>query len=213
MGSSADTQIMKIGLYGNECPNLVKEMIDLCSTGIVTSKNLLLGAPVKLATGGTMTYIIPEESLEFGISSQRQAYAKSIRRAKAPDEFIPQLKITGERLELVRNEKSSRSHDVAGLISVPKDGIGYGGGGIGKKDDETYASSFQITAKAIPNMDKEGRKVIGQLVDQKSMDLLARLSGSPTRKMIPGQNGGTPLIKVIVDDCAVYSVADLVAKE
>ena len=213
MGSSADTQIMKIGLYGNECPNLVKEMIDLCSTGIVTSNNLLLGAPVKLATGGTMTYIIPEESLEFGISSQRQAYAKSIRRAKAPNEFIPQLKITGERLELVRNEKSSRSHDVAGLISVPKDGIGYGGGGIGKKDDETYASSFQITAKAIPDMDKEGRKVIGQLVDQNSMDLLARLSGSPTRKMIPGQNGGTPLIKVIVDDCAVYSVADLVAKE
>ena len=58
------------------------------------------------------------------------------------------------------------------------------------KDDEAFASAFQITAKAVPDMDKEGRKVVGQIIDSKSMDLLARLAGSPTRKMLPGQNGG-----------------------
>ena len=190
-GSIADTQTIKMGLYGNACPELVQEMKDLCSnSGIVTSQDLLLGAPVRLGQGaGAMTYIRPEERLEFGVGSQKVAYAKSIRKAKAPDEFVPQERPSGQRLELVQGEKSSRKHDVAGLISLPKDGIGYGGG-FTTKDDEAYSSAFQITAKAVPDMDKEGRKVIGQLVDDKSMDLLARLSGSPTRKMVPGQNGG-----------------------
>jgi len=215
-GSISDSQIMKIGLYGNECPNLVKEFKDLCSRqGLVTSQNLLLGAPVRLSVGGSMTYIRPEERLEFGVASQKQAYAKSIRRAKAPEEFVPQGRPDGKRLELVRGEQSSRKHDVAGLLSLPKDGIGYGSFGLklGKDDDEAYSNSFEITAKPMPEMDKEGRKVIGQLLDATSMDLLARLSGSPTRKLIPTQTGGTPLIKVSVDDCSVSSVADLIAKE
>jgi len=213
-GSNADTQTMKMGLYGKTCPALVREMTDMCGrTGLVTSKNLLLGAPVRLGEGGSMTYIIPEERLEFGVSSQKVAYAKSIRRAKAPDEFVPQSRPGGERLELARGEKSGRKHDVAGLISLPKDGIGYGGGLVLGKDDEAFAGAFQITATSVSDMDKEGRKVVGQLIDSQSMDLLARLAGSPTRKMLPGQNGGTPLIKVTVDDCSIYSVADLIAKE
>jgi len=213
-GSNADTGTMKMGLYGTKCPELVKEMTDLCGrTGIVTSQNLLLGAPVKLGEGcGSVTYIRPEERLEFGVFSQKVAYAKSIHQSKAPDEFVPQSRPSGERLELVRGEPSSRVHDVAGLLSVPKDGIGYGGG-LPVKDDDAYASAFQVTAASVPDMDKEGRKVIGQLLDSESMDLLARLAGSPTRKMLPGQNGGTPLAKVRVDDCTVSSVADLVTKE
>ncbi|KAL9180321.1 hypothetical protein ACHAXT_008291 [Thalassiosira profunda] len=212
-GSNSDSGIMKLGLYGEKCPELVAELKDLCGTGLVTSKDLLLGAPVKLGVGGSLTYIRPEERLEFGVGSQKVAYAKSIRKAKAPEEFVPQARPGGERLEAVRRELSSRKHDVAGLVSMPKDGIGYGGGLVLGKDDEAYASAFQISATSAPDMDKEGRKVIGQLIDGKSMDLLARLAGSPTRKMLPGQNGGTPLIKVTVDDCAIYSVADLVAKE
>jgi len=31
--------------------------------------------------------------------------------------------------------------------------------------------------------------------------------------LIPTQTGGTPLIKVSVDDCSVSSVSDLIAKE
>ena len=213
-GSNAETQTMKRGLYGKKCPELVKEMTDLCGrTGIITSKDLLLGSPVELGVGGSLTYIRPEERLEFGVLSQKVAYAKSIRKAKAPDEFVPQARPGGQRLELVRAEQSSRKHDAAGLISVPREGVGYGGGLVLGKDDEAYASAFQITAKSLPEMDKEGRKVIGQLLDSKSMDLLARLAGSATRKMLPTQSGGSPLIKVTVDDCAVYSVADLVAKE
>ncbi|KAL3758269.1 hypothetical protein ACHAWU_005350 [Discostella pseudostelligera] len=206
-GSNADISTMKLGLYGQQCPELVKEMIELCSKGgLVTSKDLLLGAPVKLGTGGSLTYIVPEERLEFGVASQKVAYAKSIRKSKAPEEFVPQARPGGTRLQLVREEQSSRKHDRAGLISVPKDGIGYGGGIVLGKDDEAYASAFQITAKDVPDMDKEGRKVIGQLIDGASMDLLARLAGSPTRKLIPGQNG------VTVEDCSVMSVADLVAE-
>ena len=190
-GTNSDIAALKIGLYGQKCPELVKEMTDICSqTGLVTSRDLLLGAPVRFGMGGSLTYIVPEERLEFGVASQKVAYAKSIRKSKAPEEFVPQARPGGTRLQLVREEQSSRKHDRAGLVSVPKDGIGYGGGIVLGKDDEAYASAIQITAKAVPEMDKEGRKVIGQLIDAKSMDLLARLAGSPTRKLIPGQNGG-----------------------
>lgn len=205
-GSTAVTDVLRIGLYGNECPELVREMTDICGRGITTSQNLLLGAPVRLV-GGSLTFIRPEEILEFGVPSQKVAYAKSIRKAKAPEEFIPQPRPSGRRLELVRSEQSARLHDAAGLISVPKDGIGYGGGLLGK-DDEAYSAAIQILAAPVPDMDKEGRKVIGQLIDNNSMNLLARLAGSPTRKMLPGQSGGAPLIKVSVDDCVVISVTD-----
>ena len=192
-GSFASTGTIRMGLYGNSCPESVKEMIDLCSkSGLVTSKDLLLGSPVRLGGGGgSMTYVRPEERVDFGIPSQRVAYARSIRKAKAPDEYVPQARPSGNRLQLVRGEVSSRPHDVAGLISIPKEGIGYGGGLVLGKDDEAYSSAFQITAgPTISEMDKEGRKVIGQLLDSESMDILARLAGSPFRKILPGQNGG-----------------------
>jgi len=212
-GSNAYTETIKMGLYGNNCPELVKEMIDVCGRGLVTSKNLLLGAPVRIGNGfGSLTYIKPDERLEFGVASQKVAYAKSIRKAKAPDEFVPQPRPSGERLELVRAESSARQHDVAGLISVPKEGIGYGTF-LSVSDDEAYSNTFQIIAAAAPDMDKGGRKVIGQLLDASSMAALARLAGSPTRKILPTQTGGAPLIKVAVDDSVVISKSDLAAKE
>jgi hypothetical protein len=191
-GSNSETRTMRIGLYGGRCPESVREMIDLCGgTGLVTSRDLLLGSPVRLGRGGgSLTYVRTEERLDFGVQSQRVAYARSTRRAKAPDEFVPQARPGGARLQSVRDEASGRGHDAAGLVSIPKEGIGYGGGLVLGKDDEAYASSFQVTARAVPEMDREGRKVIGQLLDGESMDLLARLAGSPTRKMLPGQNGG-----------------------
>ena len=72
---------------------------------------------------------------------------------------------------------------------------------------------LHTVAESMKDMDREGRKVIGQLLDGESMGLLARLAGNPIRKIVPTQNGGTPLIKVSVDDAVVYSVADAVAKE
>jgi hypothetical protein len=60
-------------------------------------------------------------------------------------------------------------------------------------------------------MDKEGRKVIGQVMDQPSMAFLARLAKLPTNKglkgVIPGLNFGPPLLKVSVTDIDVKSVA------
>lgn len=215
-GSYASSGTLRMGLYGKLCPESVREMTDLCGkSGIVTSRDLLLGSPVRLGRGGgSMTYVRPDERVDFGIPSQRVAYARSIRKPKAPDEFVPQGRPGGERLRLVREEVSGRPHDVAGLVSIPKEGIGYGGGLVLGKDDEAYASAFQIMARgSLSVMDGEGRKVIGQLLDADSMDLLARLAGSPTRKLLPGQNGGTPLVKVTIDDSAVFPVMDLVTKE
>ena len=57
-------------------------------------------------------------------------------------------------------------------------------------------------------MDNAGRKVIGQLMDAKSMDALARLAGIPTRKLLPTQSGGSPLIKVAVNDSVVIAKSD-----
>jgi len=212
-GSNAYIETLKMGLYGNNCPGLVKEMVDMCGKGgLVTSKNLLLGAPVRIGGYGALTYIKPDERLEFGVASQKVAYAKSIRKAKAPDEFVPQPRPSGERLELARSESSARQHDAAGLISVPKEGIGYGTF-LSGSDDEAYSNAFQITAAAAPDMDKAGRKVIGQLLDAKSMDALARLAGCPTRKLLPTQTGGSPLFKMAVDESAVIAKSDLAPKE
>ena len=70
-------------------------------------------------------------------------------------------------------------------MSIPKNGLGYGGLGL-DSDDEAFASSFQITASNVPAMDKEGRKVIGQIMDEESMAFLARLASSPTKKGLKG---------------------------
>jgi hypothetical protein len=101
-----------------------------------------------------------------------------------------------------------RSHDAAGLLSVPAKGIGYGGSGF-ESEDECFESSFEITAAPVPAMDKEGRRVIGQLMDQESMAALARLASLPTKKgfkgVIPGQNSGPPLLKVSLTGIAASS--------
>lgn len=59
-------------------------------------------------------------------------------------------------------------------------------------------------------MDRDGRKVIGQLLDAESMAFLARLATLPTKKgikgVIPGQNSGPPLLKIAVVGVAVKPV-------
>jgi len=72
-----------------------------------------------------------------------------------------------------------------------------------------YLKAFQITASAAPSMDREGRKVIGQVMDETSMAFLARLSKLPTNKglkgVIPGQDYGPPLLKTSVRDVELGS--------
>jgi hypothetical protein len=56
-------------------------------------------------------------------------------------------------------------------------------------------------------MDREHRKVVGQVLDEESMAFVARLASLPTKKgikgIIPGQNSGPPLLKTIVKDVQV----------
>ena len=200
---------IKLGLYGEDAPRSVEQFIRFMTTGLVTTSSLTLesgmgirSTPVSMSKGGVLGYIVPNQRLEFGIPSQAYAYAKSRGLSKAGDDFLPQPKP-----QKIENEISVRKHDVAGLLSIPSKGIGYGGTGF-ESDDECYESSFEITgSNDVTNMDKEGRRVIGQVIDEPSMASLARLVSLPTKKgfkgVIPGQNVGPPLIKVTISDISI----------
>lgn len=170
----------------------------------------VMTTPVSFLKGGNLQLIYPRNKLDFGIASQALSYAKLKRFSKVPENFVPQPRPTTNKQEIT-NENSSRLHSVAGLLSIPKNGLGYGGSGL-ESDDEAFASSFQITATNSPNMDKDSRKVVGQLMDESSMQFLERLVSLPTNKglkgVLPGQNAGPPLIKVSVTSVYSSSVAE-----
>ena len=218
VGREREGLVLNVGLYGEACPASVRQMLDFTPSdprgGIdMISRKLLLedsyyafSVPVSFNRGGSLNVIYPEERLDFGVPSQTNAYGRSKGLAK-PEGFTPQPR--PDRSD-VMIEPFPRRHDVAGLLSIPKDGIGYGGPGF-ETDDEAYRSAFQITAAPCPAMDREGRRVIGQLMDEESMATLARLASLPTKKgfkgVIPGQNAGPSLLKVSVDGVTTSSVA------
>lgn len=206
VGKSESGTLM-LGLYGGDCPELTQQLLDFFGKGVAAfSGNLEDGygvssAPVSLANGGALNTLYPGERLEFGVASQGAAYARSKGSSKPPADFLPQPRPT-THLNALRAEISPRKHDAAGLLSLPRDGLGYGGTGF-ESDDEAFASAFQITAKPLPNADaKERRKVVGQILDDNSMAFLARLSSLPTQKglkgIVPNLNYGPPLLKVPV---------------
>ena len=195
---------LRFGLYGETCPKSVDQLVAFLSpSGLVTGSKLMLedgygvvSAAVTLNQGyGCLTGISPNERLVFGVPSQAAAYAKSIGSSKAGEAFQPQSRPK----ELVNDERTARDHSVAGLISIPSEGLGYDNR---NSDDEAFTSAFEITAGAVPAMDKGNRKVIGQVLDAESMAFVARLASLPTKKgikgIIPGQTSGPPLIKTAV---------------
>lgn len=200
---------LTLGLYGDDCPNSVAQMLDffsdnIYSGGLLTTSKLMLEdglgvetTPVSFVKGGNLQTIFPQSRLEFGVASQSVAYAK-MKRITKPENFVPQPRPDNRHIV---DEKGARTHSAAGLLSIPKGGIGYGGSGL-ESEDEAYAKAFEITANAVPSLDKEGRKVIGQIMDADSMSFLARLSSLPTQKgllgVVPGKNSGPPLVKVAV---------------
>jgi hypothetical protein len=204
-----ETGIIRFGLYGEACPKGVAELLAFLSpSGLVTGSKLMLedgygvvSAAVTLDKGyGLLTAISPNQRLVFGVPSQAAAYAKSIGSSKAGEAFQPQLRPR----ELLNDERSPRDHTVAGLISIPAGGVGYADN---SSDDEAFASAFEVTAGAVPSMDRERRKVVGQVLDAESMAFVARLASLPTKKgikgIIPGQNAGPPLLKTTVKDVEV----------
>ena len=206
-----ETGVLRLGLYGKDATDSVAQFLRFVTDGLRTTSELAFengmgvdSVPVALTRGGGLNQIIPGQRLDFGIPLQSAAYARSRGMSKAGDSFLPQ-----PRPKPI-NEPSLRPHTVAGLVSIPGKGIGYGGSGF-ENDDECFESSFQITATSVPSMDtKEGRRVIGQLMDQSSMDNLARLASLPTKKglkgVIPGQNSGPPLLKVSITGIEVTPV-------
>jgi len=206
----AEKGSLVFGLYGNNAPYSVGQLVEFLDPkrGLLSTSKLYLedgygvsSAPVSLLYSGALTVLYPNKKLDFGILSQQIAYGKKKGISRIPDSFIPQPR-PNKTLNEIKNEPSVREHDAAGLISIPSQGLGYGGTGF-EPEDEAFASSFQIISTAIPDMDKkEKRKVIGQLMDQESMAFLARLSALPTKKglkgIVPGQNYGPPLLKVQV---------------
>lgn len=206
-----ETGVLRLGLYGNDAKDSVTQFLQFVTDGLRTTSELVFengmgveSVPVALTRGGGLNQIIPGQRLDFGIPLQSAAYARSRGISKAGDSFLPQ-----PRPKPI-NEPSLRPHTVAGLLSIPGKGMGYGGTGF-ENDDECFESSFQITATSVPSMDtKEGRRVIGQIMDQRSMDNLARLASLPTKKglkgVIPGQNSGPPLLKVSISGIEVTPV-------
>jgi len=205
--------VIRLGLYGEALPASVAQFVEFLENGIVTTSKLMLEdgygvstGPVSFSTGGALNIIYPQNRLDFGILSQGIAYAKGKKLNKVPENFLAQPRPSGPILESISKEKSVRQHTAPGLLSIPKNGLGYGGSGY-ESDDEAFASSFEIIAANVPSMDKENRKVIGQVMDEQSMAFLARLASSPPKKgikgIIPGQNAGPPLVKTTITSVTI----------
>jgi len=219
IGRSNEDCIVRMGLYGNDVAASVEEFLNIVSpAGLKTTSDLVFengmgvaAIPVSLTRGGILGQIVPGQRLDFGIPLQSAAYARSKGMSNAGDNFVPQ-----PRPKELRDVPILRGHDAAGLVSIPAKGIGYGGTGF-ESEDECFESSFQITASANPGMDKENRRVIGQLLDEESMTNLARLASLPTKKgfrgVIPGQNSGPPLMKVVLADIQVGKVKSQVFED
>jgi hypothetical protein len=203
-----ETGVLRIGLYGNDCPGSVQETVDFLSSGLSTLRNEnAIGAltrPVSLAVGGGVSNIVPALTVALGVPSQTVAYGRSRGLSKTTG-FVPQPRPDPG---LTASDGTVRKHDAAGLVSVPKRGIGYGGSGF-EGDDEAYESAILVTAAAAPALDSSHR-VIGQILDPESMSFLERLATLPTKKgikgVIPGQSSGPPLLKVVVKQVVVSPV-------
>lgn len=205
--------VLRLGLYGEDCPKTVRTMLEFVTpigiTGVVDQKKVeflensigLQTLPVSILQGGIVPDICPGNGIEFGVVSQKKAYARARGLPKAGDDFLPQNRPEGVSLE---SEPSARKHDMAGLVSVPEMGIGYASGG---DVDGAYASAFLVTADDNSELmdTKLRRRVIGQVIDDESMAFLARLSSLPIQKKGSGSRG-PPLLKVTVLDTGVQKV-------
>jgi cyclophilin family peptidyl-prolyl cis-trans isomerase len=202
--------ILRLGLYGDDAPASVQQFLEfLSSEGFsVPSINDPIGsvtAPVSLKRGGVIDSIVPGITVSFGVPSQSVAYGRS-RNLSRIDNFVPQNR--ADSTVVANDAETIRPHNVAGLVSVPRKGLGHGGTGF-EQVDEAYESTFLITAGPVPSLDRN-RRVIGQVLDASSMAFLERLATLPTKRgirgVIPGQTSGPPLLKVVVRDTEISRV-------
>jgi hypothetical protein len=206
-----ESGILRLGLYGSVASASVVQLVAFLSTpGLVTLPNAPneLGrftAPVTLTRGGVVSTIVPHTSVTFGVASQTYAYARS--RGLSKVDLVVQPRPSQDA---TRQDGMIRPHECAGLVSVPRMGLGYGGTGF-ESDDEAYDAAFLITAAGDKQSSLDAnRRVIGQVLDASSMAFLERLASLPTQRgirgVIPGQTSGPPLIKTVVQEIVVDTV-------
>lgn len=207
---------IRFGLYGDDAPASVKQMLFFLTKGILSMDQKTLEdrlevdyTPVSMRNG-SVQIISPGEGIVFGVPSQSKAYAENKGLRTAGSAFVPQNRPT----PTLEEEKFPRPHSCAGLISIPSKGIGYDSDSSNL--DEIYSSAFQITDAALPELDKAAKKsgqqqppshrVIGQIIDDESMQFLERLATLPVQKKLGKGNSGPPLLKVRVRDVDVQKV-------
>eukprot|EP00534_Pseudo-nitzschia_fraudulenta_P019934 CAMPEP_0201279586 /NCGR_PEP_ID=MMETSP0853-20130426/60742_1 /ASSEMBLY_ACC=CAM_ASM_000640 /TAXON_ID=183588 /ORGANISM="Pseudo-nitzschia fraudulenta, Strain WWA7" /LENGTH=403 /DNA_ID=CAMNT_0047587977 /DNA_START=104 /DNA_END=1315 /DNA_ORIENTATION=+ len=204
---------LRFGLYGEDCPRTVRTMLEFLTpigiTGAVTDKDAMentIGmqtSPVSILQGGIVPAICPGKAIELGVPSQKKAFARSRGLRAAGDNFVPENRPEAVGLDA---EPSARKHDAAGLISLPEKGIGYAS--TSGDVDAAYSSAFLVTADGDSSDHLDGklrRRVVGQVIDDESMEFLARLASLPIQKKGPGGKG-PPLLKVTVLDVGVQKV-------
>lgn len=199
---------LRFGLYGDDAPASVKQMLFFLTKGITSMNQESLEdrlevdyLPVSMENGSIQT-ISPGKAIVFGVSSQAKAYAEEKGRSPGPN-FVPQNRPT----PTLEEEKFPRPHSCAGLLSIPAKGIGYDSDSSNL--DEIYSSAFTITDAPLPLFDKQppSHRVIGQIIDDESMQFLQRLATLPLQKKLgKGGSSGPPLLKVRVRDVGVQKV-------
>lgn len=216
-----DAGYLRFGLYGDDCPESVKQLLLFLTKGITSmNKNTLENsvgldyAPVTLLDGGAVPNICPGKGVDFGVPSQSKAYSRSRGLKTAGPNFIPQSRPTPS----LETETFPRPHGVAGLVSIPAKGIGYGGGAANLPEDEIFSSAFTITADEVPALDKpsnshQQQRVIGQIIDDESMQFLDRLANLPIQKKVGKSDSGPPLLKVRVRDVDFQRVKEVTQKK
>ena len=221
LGKNLETGILRIGLYGNNCPKSAQQFLEFVNDGLVTNEDVIengyfdgiISSPVSFAKSGALLNIYPNEKLDFGIASQEAAFIKksglsiSQKKRYSNISYQPQPRPDATLATSIQEEVSPRSHEVPGLISIPSKGLGYNN--VFTNEDKAFESSFQITSASDTNldyMDKDKRKVIGQIIGKDSMKFLSRLASLPTQKGLKGIaniNNGPPLIRVSLDKVTI----------
>lgn len=199
-----ETVQLNIGLFGDEYPEAVEQMLlTFSDRGLVTGPKLALEEGFGVSSLGLMgsyamvTYVGAESgTVTVGIPSQKVVYAKEKNMGKAPDDFQPQ-----PRPRAIRGGGGvGRDEGGVGTVAIDKRGLGWLE--EGRDLDSAFDRLFELRGYGrggVGRNDEEEKILIGQLMDKSSMEGLYRLSTLPVNKKFQGIIGakeGPPLVNV-----------------